>query len=76
MAAELKEGRVRVFSVQPEQFGLKRGDMSKLAVTSPAESLKTIEAVTGHVGQTHEIRPSLREFEALLEHDRRLTTAR
>jgi anthranilate phosphoribosyltransferase len=43
--AELKEGRVRVFSVQPEQFGLKRGDMSKLAVTSPAESLKMIESV-------------------------------
>jgi threonine synthase len=36
--------------------------------------LKTIEAVNGHVGQTHEIRPSLREFEALLESDRRLTT--
>jgi anthranilate phosphoribosyltransferase len=43
--AELKEGRVRVFSVQPEQFGLERGDMSKLAVTSPAESLKMIESV-------------------------------
>jgi anthranilate phosphoribosyltransferase len=43
--AELKDGRVRVFSVQPEQFGLKRGDMSKLAVTSPAESLKMIESV-------------------------------
>jgi anthranilate phosphoribosyltransferase len=43
--AELKEGRVRVFSVQPEQFGLKRGDMSKLAVTSPAGSLEMIESV-------------------------------
>jgi anthranilate phosphoribosyltransferase len=43
--AELKEGRVRAFTVQPEQFGLKRGDMSKLAVTSPAESLKMIESV-------------------------------
>jgi anthranilate phosphoribosyltransferase len=43
--AELKEGRVRVFSIQPEQFGLKRGDMSKLAVTSPAGSLEMIESV-------------------------------
>ena len=28
--------------------------------------LKTLDAVAGHVGQTREIRPSLREFEALL----------
>jgi threonine synthase len=38
--------------------------------------LKTIEAISGHVGQTHEIRPSLREFETLLESDRRLTTTK
>ena len=43
--AELKEGRVRVYTVQPEQFGLKRSEVSKLAVTSPAESLAMIEAV-------------------------------
>jgi threonine synthase len=36
--------------------------------------LKTIEAVNGHLGHTHEIRPSLREFEALLETDARLNT--
>jgi threonine synthase len=29
--------------------------------------LKTLDAVSGHVGRTSEIRPSLREFEALLE---------
>ncbi len=29
--------------------------------------LKTLDAVAGHVGATREIRPSLREFEALLE---------
>lgn len=28
--------------------------------------LKTLDAVTGHVGQPREIKPSLREFEALL----------
>src|SRR3990172_305813 len=43
--AELKDGRVRVFTVQPEQFGLKRSEVSKLAVTSPAESLAIIESV-------------------------------
>jgi len=43
--AELKEGRVRVFTIQPEQFGIPRGDVSKLAVASPAESLSIIESV-------------------------------
>ena len=28
--------------------------------------MKTLDAVTGHVGQPHEIKPSLREFEAML----------
>lgn len=31
--------------------------------------LKTLEAMTGHVGETRDIRPSLREFEALLACD-------
>jgi len=43
--AELKEGRVRVFTIQPEQFGIPRGDVSKLIVASPAESLSIIESV-------------------------------
>jgi anthranilate phosphoribosyltransferase len=43
--AELKEGRVRVYSVQPEQFGMKRADVKSLGVTSAPESLKTIESV-------------------------------
>ncbi len=43
--AELKQGRVRVFTIQPEQFGFKRSEVSKLAVTSAAESLKMIESV-------------------------------
>jgi anthranilate phosphoribosyltransferase len=42
--AELKDGRVRVFTIQPEQFGIQRGDASKLGVTSPAESLAMIES--------------------------------
>jgi threonine synthase len=32
--------------------------------------LKTLDAVAGHCGSTREIRPSLREFEALLSQDR------
>ncbi len=32
--------------------------------------LKTLDAVVGHVGETREIRPSLREFEALLAKDK------
>ena len=32
--------------------------------------LKTIEAMAGHVGETRDIRPNLREFEALLSHDK------
>ena len=43
--AELKQGRVRVFTIQPEQFGFKRSEASQLAVTSAAESLKMIESV-------------------------------
>jgi threonine synthase len=37
--------------------------------------LKTLDAVTGHVGHTREIRPSLREFEAVLGEEARLTAA-
>jgi len=43
--AELKEGRVRVFTVQPEDFGLPRADVRALAVATAADSLKMIERV-------------------------------
>ena len=36
--------------------------------------LKTLDAVDGHVGQTRNIKPSLREFEALLKTEGKLTT--
>lgn len=35
--------------------------------------LKTLDAVVGHVGRTRDIKPSLREFEALLEAETRST---
>jgi anthranilate phosphoribosyltransferase len=43
--AELKEGRVRTFTIQPEQFGMQRSDVTKLAVAGPVESLAIIESV-------------------------------
>lgn len=41
------------------------GDSAVLCITG--NGLKTLDAVVGHVGQTREIRPSLREFESMLE---------
>jgi threonine synthase len=35
--------------------------------------LKTLDAVAGYAGQPREIRPSLREFEALLDAESKLT---
>src|SRR3984885_8017525 len=40
------------------------GDSAVLCITG--NGLKTLDAVVGHVGQPREIKPSLREFEALL----------
>jgi hypothetical protein len=34
--------------------------------------LKTLDAVAGHVGKPREIKPSLREFEALLAHEEKV----
>jgi threonine synthase len=39
-------------------------DSAVICVTG--NGLKTLDAVTGHCGQPREIKPSLREFEALL----------
>ncbi|MCR4299995.1 MAG: anthranilate phosphoribosyltransferase [Sulfuricaulis sp.] len=56
LVAELKQGRVRVFTIQPEQFGLKRGEVTKLAVSSPAKSLAMIESVLNNEpGPAHDI---------------------
>jgi anthranilate phosphoribosyltransferase len=43
--AELKDGRVRVFTIQPEQYGLARADVKQLGVTGPTESLARIQSV-------------------------------
>lgn len=43
-------------------------DSAVLCVTG--HGLKTLDAVDGHVGSTREIKPSLREFEAIVAQDR------
>jgi threonine synthase len=45
-------------------------DSAVLCITG--NGLKTLDAVVGHVGQTREIKPSLREFEALLDTEAKL----
>ena len=48
-------------------------DSAVICVTG--NGLKTLDAVVGHVGQTREIKPSLREFEALIEAETKSTVA-
>ncbi len=45
-------------------------DSAVLCITG--NGLKTLEAMSGHVGQTREIRPSLREFEAMLKDEEKV----
>lgn len=47
--AELKDGVVRRYSIQPEQFGLKRADIKTLAVTDPQSSLAMLRKVLDNV---------------------------
>lgn len=47
--AELKDGVVRRYSIQPEQFGLKRADIKTLAVSDPQTSLAMLRAVLDNV---------------------------
>jgi anthranilate phosphoribosyltransferase len=43
--AELKEGQIRRFSIQPEDFGVTRSGLESIQVRDAAESLKTIRGV-------------------------------
>ncbi len=43
--SELKDGVIRNFTIWPEQFGVQRGDVRSLVVTSAAESLALIQQV-------------------------------
>ncbi len=48
-------------------------DSAVLCITG--NGLKTLDAVAGHAGQTREIRPSLREFDKLMEAEPQLANA-
>jgi anthranilate phosphoribosyltransferase len=43
--AELKDGKVTTYTIQPENFGLQRADVSALAVGNADESLEVIKGV-------------------------------
>ncbi len=54
--AELKEGRVRRFNIQPEEFGLKRAPISELKTADAQESLAMIRSVLeDHPGPARDI---------------------
>ncbi|WJW76795.1 anthranilate phosphoribosyltransferase [Thiohalobacter sp. IOR34] len=54
--AELKDGRIQCYRIEPEQFGLQRADTAQLAVQSAAESLAIIQRVfAGEPGPARDI---------------------
>lgn len=55
------------------QGKIPRDDSVVLCITG--NGLKTLDAVIGHVGRPRDIRPSLREFEALLDTETKLAMA-
>ena len=55
-AAELKNGQIRRFSIQPEDFGFERRPVSEITVASAQESLNTILSVLeDHAGPARDI---------------------
>lgn len=55
-AAELKDGQIRRFSVQPEDFGFERVPISAITVDSAEQSLDTIRSVLeDHAGPARDI---------------------
>ena len=46
---------------------------SSAVICVTGNGLKTLDAVQGHVGKPREIKPSLREFEALLAHEEKVS---
>lgn len=54
--AELKDGGIATYTLTPERFGLARSPLSRLTVTSAAESLATIRTVfEGQTGPARDI---------------------
>lgn len=54
--SELKDGKIRNYSVQPEDFGLKRANISDIVVADASESLALIDALLeGKTGAARDI---------------------
>lgn len=54
--AELKDGEVTSYRIEPEQFGIERQPVDSLVVDSPEESLRLIrEALSGKPGPAHDM---------------------
>jgi len=48
--AELKDGEINTYKIEPEQFGMQRADISTLAVENVEESFKVMQAVLDNQG--------------------------
>jgi anthranilate phosphoribosyltransferase len=48
--AELKDGEIKTYKIEPEQFGMQRADISTLAVENVEESFKVMQAVLDNQG--------------------------
>lgn len=56
MVSELKDGVVTSYTIEPEDFGLPRGDITDIVVADPAASLAMIDNVfTGQQGAARDI---------------------
>jgi len=54
--AELRDGTIRTYTIQPEEFGLQRHKISELVVESAQQSLGVIKLVfEGHTGPARDI---------------------
>jgi anthranilate phosphoribosyltransferase len=54
--AELKQGKISIYTISPEDFGLQRGDLAAIAVDDAQQSLAMIRAVfAGEPGPAHDI---------------------
>jgi anthranilate phosphoribosyltransferase len=48
--AELKDGEIKTYKIEPEQFGMQRADISSLAVENVDESFHVMQAVLDNQG--------------------------
>ena len=48
--AELKDGKIKTYQIEPEQFNMQRADISSLAVEDVEESFKVMQAVFDNQG--------------------------